>query len=349
MRRLYLHIGLGKTGSSALQSWLSINAAELARQGIVYADLSADARAGRASSGNGGLLVNALRDSDFTEVERLLQEVYFPPGECNTAIISSELLKDVRPPKLRKLHALLAQLAIEPHIVAYVRSVYERAYSTYGQNVKNVGATEPFAEADIARSMLTTLAWLRKYHEQFGAAMSVLNYDASDTDIYQSFAALTGIDATGTRRIEKRVNRSLSYAEQEVQRQLNAIHGGDFSAAIARCLLEADPDKATAVHYNQALLERTREVCRESIEWINERFHPEPLLACDFYNERGSAPTEESTADIVYTIAQWAQTYEPDASLERSYCEFLQAFTALRDDLPAPVKQSLLARAAQRE
>ena len=146
MRQLYIHIGLGKTGSSALQSWLSINAAELARQDIAYADLSDDARAGKASSGNGALLVDALRDENYLEVERLLQTVYFPPDTHATGIISSELLKDIRPPKLRELHTLLKRLDIEPRIIAFVRSVYERAYSTYGQRVKMLGHTEPFDE-----------------------------------------------------------------------------------------------------------------------------------------------------------------------------------------------------------
>ncbi|NND67061.1 MAG: hypothetical protein HKN19_05680 [Halioglobus sp.] len=345
MRRLYLHIGLGKTGSSALQSWLSINSAELARQGIVYADLSAAARAGKASSGNGVQLVNALRDSDFTEIERLLQTVYFPPGVGETAIISSELLKDVRPPKLRELHALFARLEIEPHIVAYVRSVYERLYSTWGQRVKNLGHTEPFAEADIARGMLTTLAWLRKYQDQFGSAMTVLNYDAPDADIYQSFATLAGIDTATTTGIEKRVNRSLSYREQEVQRQLNALHGGDFSAAIARCLIEADPEKATAVHYDPELLERTREVCRESIEWINERFNPVPALVCDLYDTRAGEALADNTDDILRTIAQWALTFEPAEAVRASFSEFLQAFAGLYTDLPAATRQALLDRA----
>ena len=55
MRTLYLHIGLGKTGSSALQSWLSLNAELLSKQGIDYADLVPEVKYGESLSGNGTL------------------------------------------------------------------------------------------------------------------------------------------------------------------------------------------------------------------------------------------------------------------------------------------------------
>lgn len=346
MRQLYIHIGLGKTGSSALQSWLSINAAELARQDIAYADLSDDARAGKASSGNGALLVDALRDENYLEVERLLQTVYFPPDTHATGIISSELLKDIRPPKLRELHTLLKRLDIEPRIIAFVRSVYERAYSTYGQRVKMLGHTEPFDEGEIARSMLTTMAWLRKYQDEFGAALTVLNYDRPDTDIYESFARVTGINTAPLERIERKVNRSLSYGEQEVQRQLNALHGGDFSAAITRHLVDADPDKHTAVHYDPELLERTREVCADSIAWVNERFSPEPPLVCDLFETRADAAQSEDTAEILRLVAEWATGYQPGPDLADKYREFLPQLADLCDRLPDDTRAALLARAA---
>lgn len=346
MRRLYLHIGLGKTGSSALQSWLSINAEELARQGITYADLSADARRGRPSSGNGGPLLQAIRDTDFAAVERLLRETYFPRAGGERAIISSELLKDVRPPKLEQLRAVLARLGIEAHIIAYIRSVYERAYSAYGQGVKTDGSTEPFGEADVARTMLTTLAWLRKYHEHFGAAMTVLNYDDPDSDIYQSFAGVAEIELANMRAVERRVNRSLSHAELEVQRRLNALHGGLFSAPIAQHLLRAAPDKATATHYDADLLERTREVCAESIEWINQRFHPTPPLVCDRFDSRAGRPAQENPGALLADIARWALDFEPGADSAQAYARFLPQLADLLDRNCGSLRTDLLARAA---
>ena len=80
MKTLFLHIGLGKTGSSALQSWLSLNVEGLREQGIDYADLAPEAKRGDVSSGNGVALFQAVRAGDLDEAERLLRSVYFYSG-----------------------------------------------------------------------------------------------------------------------------------------------------------------------------------------------------------------------------------------------------------------------------
>ena len=75
MKQLYLHIGLGKTGSSALQSWLSLNAQLIARQGIDYADIVPEVKFGESLSGNGIELHHACVEKNFERVEELLDYV----------------------------------------------------------------------------------------------------------------------------------------------------------------------------------------------------------------------------------------------------------------------------------
>ena len=61
MRRLYLHIGHSKTGSSFLQASFANSVAALAEQGIGYPlaarHVTEAAEGWRISSGNGGLLL----------------------------------------------------------------------------------------------------------------------------------------------------------------------------------------------------------------------------------------------------------------------------------------------------
>jgi hypothetical protein len=102
MKHLFLHIGLGKTGSSALQSWLSLNAETLSRQGIDYADLIPEAKHGEVSSGNGYALYRACVGQDFDEVEKLITSTYFFDPENNVSIISCELLQGIRPSYIKK-------------------------------------------------------------------------------------------------------------------------------------------------------------------------------------------------------------------------------------------------------
>ena len=62
MKKLYLHVGCGKTGSSALQVWLSQIAGELEKTGILYPLHGATPLDDYTiSSGNGERLVEAIR------------------------------------------------------------------------------------------------------------------------------------------------------------------------------------------------------------------------------------------------------------------------------------------------
>jgi hypothetical protein len=161
MKQLYLHIGLGKTGSSAIQSWLSLNVAALSDQGINYADLAPLAKQGATTSGNGHVLVRACRDNNFDEVERLITEIYFRDAKNSTAIISSENLQDVRLPKLRKVQEICQRHNINISVIAYIRSVYERAYSSYVQSVKRTSATHEFSGEDVVSNFSRTVANLK--------------------------------------------------------------------------------------------------------------------------------------------------------------------------------------------
>lgn len=281
MRVLYFHIGLGKTGSPAIQAWLSASKAALKAQGVAYVDLSDRARRGKASSGNGGPLVTALRADDFAEVERLIAQVYFPPGPESTGLISRELLKDVQARKLERLRTICEDQGIEPRVIAFVKSVYERAYSAYGQLVKHAGETGEFSDEHVIRSLLKTGANLKKYRDCFGERLQVLNYDNTVRSISESFAAALAIKAPQASDPGRKVNRSLSVAEIQVQRQLNVLHGGRTSAAISRHLIEASPDKSTPSVYDEVLVMRAREAVRDGVDWINSNFAPDPPIATD--------------------------------------------------------------------
>jgi hypothetical protein len=82
--KLYLHVGHGKTGSSALQSWLSLNAAALWNMHqIRYPETSpvsgleeTDARQLKFSMGNGFILHDILKaDASFDTLLSLCQNL----------------------------------------------------------------------------------------------------------------------------------------------------------------------------------------------------------------------------------------------------------------------------------
>jgi hypothetical protein len=311
MKKLYLHIGLGKTGSSAIQSWLSLNTDSLSDQGIDYADLVPQAKQGVATSGNGHILVRAFRDNDFDEVEKLICETYFYSEENQVAIVSSENLHDVRLPKLKKMQEICAHNGIEISVIAYIRSVYERAYSSYVQSVKRTSVTHEFCGEDVFSNFSRTVANLKKYATLFPDNMVLMNYDDPDKDIYAYFSDATGIALSKMAALESRVNRSLVSEELEVIRTLNTLHEGKFSTAISNHVISLSPNTPASIHYDDALIEKVRAETAEDLQWINQHFKLEPKVLADRYNGHRASCDSQNINDLYCTIAAWAASYSP--------------------------------------
>src|SRR5262245_29105721 len=123
MKSVILHVGMGKTGSSSLQSWLSKNAAKLLKQNYFYADLAPEARHGKTTSGNGYPLWLALRADDYEKVERLILQSYFREG-VDRAIISCEQLQYLSRKRIQLLKDIFTRNGISVTVLVYVRSVY---------------------------------------------------------------------------------------------------------------------------------------------------------------------------------------------------------------------------------
>jgi len=345
MKKLYLHIGLGKTGSSALQSWLSLNAGVLARQGIDYADTVPEVKYGESLSGNGSMLHQACVDLDFDEVERLLTSTYFFTPGNDVAIISCELFQGTRPPTVARFREICERNGIDVTVIAYVRSAYEGLYSTYLQFVKRSACTHSFGDGESDTSLAVQVSYLRRYLDVFGDKMIVLNYDGARKDIYNSFAAVTGIETRGLKKFEVKVNRSLSMQEAEVLRRINALHHGTFSTPISNFVIGIAPDIETPVLYRQQLVERVRSNTEADVRWINEQFNLSPPLVTDHYPGRDSPEIKPLTLASYRPVLQWALEYDPDASRAIDFVSFLREFAAYLVEMSEKDALALLRRA----
>jgi len=345
MKKLYLHIGLGKTGSSALQSWLSLNAEALSRQGIDYADTVPEVKYGDSLSGNGSLLHQACVDLDFVAVKRLLTSTYFFTPGNNIAIISCELFQGARPAAVAKLREICEESGIDVTVVAYVRSAYEGLYSTYMQFVKRSSCTHSFGDRESDVSLDVQISYLRRYLDVFGEKLVVLNYDDAKKDIYASFASVTGIDNKGLKKLDIKVNRSLSVQEAEVLRRVNALHKGAFSTPISNYLIGLAPNIETPVRYERSLVERVRSKTEGDVRWINEQFGLSPPLAVDFYPERDSAEAEPLTLASYRPVLNWTLQYEPVEDKLADYISFLKEFATHLVEMSEKDSLSLLRRA----
>ncbi|MDG2472674.1 MAG: hypothetical protein P8M71_06110 [Pseudomonadales bacterium] len=266
MKILHLHIGLSKTGTSAIQSWLSLNSKRLSTRGFSYKDSSPRAAQGAITSGNGIPLYKACQSGDEEILRTLLHQFYF--ANNNKAIISSEFLQGLKEDELILLKKICSTDKIDLRIIAYARSVYEHLYSNYHQGVKRHGFTEPFGfyeKMDYSEHR----KYIENYINVFGDAIRLLNYDYNQSNIISSFSDELELNVTGLLEMQKKINRSLSPNETGLMRELNQLHGGDFSQLFSDHLLEVNPDLTTKPDYSPKLVSRVSAEAKDNIRWVN--------------------------------------------------------------------------------
>lgn len=258
-KKIILHIGLPKTGSSAIQAFLSRNVEALASQGISYpfpeADPVVDASActgnllhviqrraakDRFQGTTVGQRVDAYLDSTIDEA--------ITTSLTETVVLSGEFFGFwITPAGIAALEALSTSHQII--IVAFVRDLYDWHVSAWKQNVKANGETRDLPqriEADVAaaRNALYRLPLF------LDAALEcrLVNYDRHKQDLIGAFLRTIGSDpdAPGFRYGADRLdNPSLSYWQAK-QVVMAASHTGCSRLAallLDRFRSEKDPRK----------------------------------------------------------------------------------------------------------
>jgi len=145
-RTIFIHAGMHKTGSTAIQIFLTGNRDRLHELGV-YLPVTGTEVHGH----NHTALVSATTRIDRAEpgdaCERLRAELAHA-GNPRQVLISSEQFSTRfgHVPFLDKLGRLCAALGYAPHVIAYVRPQAAAINSMYTQHVKNLRAVGPFHE-----------------------------------------------------------------------------------------------------------------------------------------------------------------------------------------------------------
>ena len=163
-RRVFLHLGLQKTGTSYLQGVLDANAAVLADQGLDLLPRT------RREAFELMLVVrqrfNADRDPSRAAdaLDRFAADLASAPGD--RALVSQESLAAARPAQVRRLLAACGDR--EVHVVLTVRDLARQLPSSWQQELKS-GKTEAWPDY---------LARLRDYQEEGRAQHPWIQLDA---------------------------------------------------------------------------------------------------------------------------------------------------------------------------
>lgn len=138
VKKIFIHAGPPKTGTSAVQKWLNDNAKLLAKQGVFYPEHKTDVNG--VSSGNLSSIYSKESKGDYYLDQKKLNKVLetFNKGKFNTLLLSSEFFFS-RIDELKKVMP-------DAFIICYVRNPMGKRESQYNQGIKRHFFTHEYPE-----------------------------------------------------------------------------------------------------------------------------------------------------------------------------------------------------------
>lgn len=152
MRTVFLHIGVFKTGSSALQVFFAKNQEQLAADGVTYPSLSNlnGAKRGLVSSGNAAYLARSLMEPDAPMALPQQKEDQLRKFEQslvketdNNLLFSSEFFSYVSAASFHTLKEIANRIGFRLKLIAFAREQTSYLESLYIQRVKRGGIQQP--------------------------------------------------------------------------------------------------------------------------------------------------------------------------------------------------------------
>ena len=276
--KLFLHIGHGKTGTSAIQSALAIASEDLAKRGINYPiQQSLRDRASRLEITSG----NWEPTAEISLTDQLI-EIANDNQEESKVILSSESLFWLIPELIQnKSHW---ETRIDLHIILAVREIEEMLSSEYQQRVKRHGDAMPLEQFLRARHFISShhakAAEVIELMAQANIKNTIINYSKHKQDI--SKLIFTIIDAEDLYPTDQMtgaiINRSLSRKELEILITINALYFRRFpwiSTRISDALIKNQPQlEAQQCKIAKQQLQKVYETNNSYLQTINSFLEP---------------------------------------------------------------------------
>lgn len=309
MRNIYLHIGCGKTGSSALQVWLNQNSEKFESLGIHYPRFEGEIRnAYQITSGNGFKAVQEIQAGGarhfFYDLAREYQ---------GNVLLSSENFQLLDRDRLSEINSIFAELGYCPIVIVYLRDLLDILNSTYHQFVKRHLLKDSFHDFVFRQNSIQQFVVIDSWAACFGN-MVVLHYDSEKQHLDRSFLRTLGIAPNLVPGMKSNiVNRSLTLFELELLRFMNELclekFGScdeRFSMMISDTLIQSSPEEKTVIFYDKEIEDRLSDTFGGKITEINNRyFSGEPRLAV-FRPEGKNLASQKAKIDTRYKEAMMA-------------------------------------------
>jgi hypothetical protein len=230
LKEVVFHIGIPKTGSSALQVFLARNRDVLLTKSVDYLQIGEIGLGfqGKISSGNGAFLARSLlpdgAEIKMKEPTRYIEEFItaVEQSQSDIGIISSELFVDVDKASLRELVAGLRDRGVVSRAFYFIRSQVQFMSSTYVQQVKrhgcSLGPAEYVEKAYQHIPYLKVFSFFNNLCDIFSAENIICrSYDAASAQKSGLFHALLSALAIQSDRFDMNVEDiNISIAPKEI-------------------------------------------------------------------------------------------------------------------------------------
>ena len=276
MKKIFLHIGAGKTGTSALQSHFVLNKQHLEQNNYYYPVAKNELKAKnlKITAGNGIELAQLLMQKDCsTESIEALGLQYIKDAEGKDIIISSEILTLFRPECAKVFKDIVNKSSYEIIVIYYVRAIADHLLSSYHQQLKRHAYSKKFTPF-IRNSKNNFLGTISKSIDIFGGEnLIVKNYDVVKENIFLDFMEdILEVENVQDLIVEnKNINRSLTGFEVALMRHMNMSfeHNRD-STFISNALIYGDPNAKYEMSISNEDLKIVSAKYSNDIEEINK-------------------------------------------------------------------------------
>ncbi len=291
---IYLHIGHGKTGSSALQSFFALNVNLLSKYDVLYPEHTSfsHAKKGFVSSGNLPMVNNNW--------DKYIQKTASEIDQSNLLFSKESLMSRIltNPEKI-----LTLKEKYNLTLILYVRDPLDHIFSSYGQRVKRNGEIKKISEWISRYKTLDKVVALIDFCKDSNINLKLINYskvksiEKSFIDILlgeNSDSFLSKAEFSKT----KQINRSLTRVEYEIQRCFNKKIGKESSKFISDYLVNNLPNiQAEKEFIEDAVLDIFIEENKKKVAYINTFLDENHLLNL-------SKPQDLKQESDIYEISQ---------------------------------------------
>lgn len=244
-KRIIIHAGWHKTGSTAIQDWFFGNASILAKSGIYYPTGPETFLKGHHRVAWGLDRCHPRKTSLFSSIDYIESEL---EKTNHTLFLSSEDFEFIPDAGVAALRDCLVDCNVM--VVIFVRNVVDYINADYQQNVRmqDVRFEHDLASFAFIYDMFSRMDYyrlLKKWFHYFGEEnVRIVYYGNSKKSVVDQIIELVEIQDEGTRKSDMASNRSLRPVSvrilQECNRLFEKIHHSNIVNALRETELDSD-------------------------------------------------------------------------------------------------------------